>query len=253
MLTPICRERDAREVLTVVRTLRECIRAILEAAISSSIASSEGLALYVNSAQSKNVEYVLYSPKALMDAVEAHVAFSEDDVDPAEALSAVDPHDVVYGYIAVRKNSGKCWNSGEVKYSAARKGYGPLMYELAMSDFARLMPDHGGGSSPSARNVWAKYAERPDVKKLPFDDIANPKTKPTEDDCHVYMDPDGDIGYLNAAYQSKGDKVGKDTLVRSHQALVGQLTASGLKKSDIEIALSQMGDEYFGSRYRENV
>ncbi len=243
---------DNCRVVNTVEKLRECIRAILEAAISSSSASGQGLALYVNSTQSQKVEYVLYSPRALVDAIEAHNVFADDDVDLSEALGAVDPHDVIYGYIVVRKNSGKCWNSGEVKYSAARKGYGPLMYELAMSDFVRLMPDHGGGSSPSARNVWARYANRPDVKKLPFDDIANPKTEPKEDDCHVYMDPDGDIGYLNAAYQGKGDKAGKDALVRSHQALVGQLSSDGFKKSDVEIALSQMGDEYFGSRYREN-
>lgn len=238
-----------------MQELRRYVRKLLEAAISSNSAAAGGLALYVNSTQADKVEYVLYSTTGFKEALaKQDVTDDSEESDVVEALYALDPHDVIYGYIVVKAVVGKCWNAGEVKFSAARKGYGPLMYELAMADFGRLMPDHGGGSSPSARNVWTKYSQRSDVKALPFDDVKNPKTKPTEDDCHVYMDFDGDIGYLNAAYQGQGDSAGKSTLVRSHQAFVGQFTAGkSFGKSEVEFALSQMGDEYFGSRYRENV
>jgi hypothetical protein len=153
----------------------------------------------------------------------------------------------------VRPHKGDCWDAAEIKFSAAQKGYGPLMYELAMSDFGKIMSDHGAGSSGSARGVWQKYDQRADVKKLPFDDVKNPKTPPKNDDCKLIPDVDGDVAYLNQAYAGKGDVSGKQTLMRAHQALVGQMQADGYKPGDVELALRMMGDEYFGHRYRENL
>lgn len=224
------------------RDLRRLVRSLLEAAIAGKAAAGLGLAL-LRSNKGSGVEYVLYDP----------VKFYELTRDvPKDMLETIDPDEVIYGYLDVRPHKGDCWNAAEIKFAAARQGYGPLMYELAMSDFGKIMSDHGAGSSASARGVWQKYANRSDVEALPFDDIKNPKTPPKQDDCKLIPDFDGSNAYLNAAYAGNGDSSGKETMMRAHQALIGQMVADGHKKDNVDLALRMIGDEYFGHRYREN-
>jgi len=223
--------------------LRRIVRCLLEAAVAGQAAASQGLAL-LRKQNSKGVEYVLYNPTAL-----ARVSKGV----PGDELTGLDPTGVIVGYLDVRPHNGDCWDAAEVKFSAAEKGYGPLMYELAMGDFGKIMSDHGAGSSASARGVWQKYDQRSDVKKLPFDDVKNPKTPPKNDDCKIIPDVDGDIAYLNQAYAGKGDVSGKDALMSAHRAFVKQMESNGYKAGDVELAIRMMGDEYFGHRYRENV
>jgi hypothetical protein len=224
------------------RDLRRLVRSLLEAAVAGKTAAGQGLAL-LRKQNSHGIEYILYDPETF--------ARLTNGV-PGDELTGLDPTDVIVGYLDVRPHKGDCWDAAEIKFSAAQKGYGPLMYELAMSDFGKIMSDHGAGSSGSARGVWQKYDQRADVKKLPFDDVKNPKTPPKKDDCKMIPDVDGDVVYLNQAYAGKGDVSGKQTLMRAHQAFVGQMTADGYKPGDVELALRMMGDEYFGHRYREN-
>lgn len=225
------------------RDLRRLVRGLLEAAVAGKTAAGQGLAL-LRKQNSHGVEYILYDPETFMRMAKGV---------PSDELTGLDPTDVIVGYLDVRPHKGDCWDAAEIKFSAAQKGYGPLMYELAMSDFGKIMSDHGAGSSGSARGVWQKYDQRADVKKLPFDDVKNPKTPPKNDDCKMIPDVDGSVAYLNQAYAGKGDVSGKQTLMRSHQALLGQMQADGHKPGDVELALRMMGDEYFGHRYRENL
>ncbi len=225
------------------RDLRKLVRSLLEAAVAGKTAAGQGLAL-LRSNKGAGVEYVLYDPKKFYELTQGI---------PKDMLETIDPDEVIYGYLDVRPHKTDCWNAAEIKFAAARQGYGPLMYEMAMSDFGKIMSDHGAGSSPSARGVWQKYADRPDVKALPFDDVKNPKTPPKQDDCKMIPDFDGKNAYLNAAYAGSGDASGKDTLMRAHEALIGMMVADGHKKDNVDLALRMMGDEYFGQRYRENV
>lgn len=221
--------------------LRKLIRSLLEAAIVGTAAAGQGLAL-LRKKKNESVEYVLYKPSEF---------FKKAEGIPSDELSGIDFAGIIVGYIDVKTHNGDCWNAGEVKFSAAEKGYGPLMYELAMSDFGSLMSDKGAGTSQAARAVWQKYNQRPDIKKLPFDDVKNPKTPPKNDDCKVIPDYDGEIAYLNNAYSGAGDASGKDVMMRAHQALVGQMKAAGYDVNDVELAIRMMGDEYFGMRYRD--
>jgi hypothetical protein len=76
----------------------------------------------------------------------------------------------------------------EVRYVAAQKGWGPFIYDVAMSLSPGLMPDRLK-VSPAARHVWEVYAKRPDVEPI---DLA---------DYHVRLHDD-DV--LDRAYTMKG-------------------------------------------------
>jgi hypothetical protein len=70
----------------------------------------------------------------------------------------------VYGHIGIHKLSSGNWAVGGV---AAERGYGPLLYELAMTYVypAGLMPTRDGDVRGVAQNVWDRFLGRDDVAK----------------------------------------------------------------------------------------
>jgi len=159
----------------------------------------------------------------------------------------------IVGFISVLPHQGKCWNAGEVKLSAAQKGYGPLMYQFAMSDFTGgLFPDRGSTSS-AARVVWQKYGQRADVVKKKFDDEKNPKTPDPADDCSMARGTtmDGDEAYLNQAYDAPGDASGRSGFMTKHKEFLASMAAKKIQSGVVESTIENLGDEYFGGRYRD--
>lgn len=224
--------------------LRRLVRSLLEAAVVGKAAASRGLALYVRKSSTMR-GYILYSPENFAKKVE--------NINNAELLTihyaSPDILNIVVGFITVMPHKGECWNAAEVRLSAAEKGYGPLMYELVMSDYGVMMSDHGAGTSDSARKVWQKYDQRSDVKKLPFDDEDHPKTPPKEDDCKILSDDDDEIDYLNQAYAGQGDSSGKELMIQNHEAFINEMQEKDYSRSDVEKALKEMADSYFNERY----
>jgi hypothetical protein len=54
---------------------------------------------------------------------------------------------------------------GHVQAVSAEKGYGPLMYEIAMMDaYPAWLRPGSGSTTDQAFEVWKKFAERPDVE-----------------------------------------------------------------------------------------
>lgn len=184
--------------------------------------------------------YVLYNPAKLAEQI------------PLWQDAGGNVETVVYGYLDVKPHKGDCWNAGEIKFAAAQKGYGPLMYELAMSDFENgLFPDRLS-TSDAARNVWKKYTQRADVAKKPFDDKSKPKTPPKEDDCKMIPDFDGDEAYLNQAYIGRGDAAGKSQMIQLHKDSIMTVAEQlQTQPATVEQSILSMGDEYFGMRYRD--
>lgn len=219
--------------------LRRIVRHLLEAAVASTQAASQGLALY-RKGTGVSVVYVLYNPAKLAEQI------------PLWRDAGGDLSQVVYGYLDVRPHKSDCWGAGEIKFSAAQKGYGPLMYELAMSDFEGGLMSDRNSTSDAARKVWKTYNQRADVQKKPFDDPKNPKTPPKVDDCKFIPDFDGEEAYLNQAYVGSGDSGGKTQMMQLHKDSVATV-ADQLKipSNEIEQAIYHMGDEYFGMRYRD--
>lgn len=222
--------------------LRKVIRNILiEAAATSQTASSAGLALMRRSSSGGRSTYVLYVPSIMEKMIVS------GDIETDQIASAI------VGFMSILPHQGEAWNAGEVKLSAAQKGYGPLMYQFAMNDYAGgLFPDRGS-TSQAARKVWQVYNSRSDVEKKPFDNPKSPKTPDPIDD----MEPargtsyDGEEAYLNQAYDAPGDASGRSGMMQAHQQFLANMAAKGIQKPAVEATIENIGDEYFSARYRD--
>ena len=135
---------------------------------------------------------VLWSPTLMVSAMKAEGAVKGDPDSSFMALATID-HDEDDTYIlgiigldrlkksAAWNDSGKGW---EVVNVAAKKGYGPLMFNFAIGDLGAVIPDRNTMTDDSTR-VWKKFdtGASPGVKLKPLDDEDNPKTKTKIDDA----------------------------------------------------------------------
>jgi len=95
-------------------------------------------------------------------------------MDPYDAT----PQNFIKATITTEKyrGHGAPYGAHHVIASAAASGYGPLIYDIAMVHHGKLYADRGSVSK-TAKKVWSYYHNnRPDVKKLPIDNIYEPKT-----------------------------------------------------------------------------
>jgi hypothetical protein len=85
-------------------------------------------------------------------------------------------------------DQGPCHGAYTVQYAEARKGWGPLMYDIALEYVAKagtyLAPDRASVSS-KAKNVWDYYLNNraQDVEWIQLDDLRNTLTKTGRDNC----------------------------------------------------------------------
>ena len=137
----------------------------------------------------------------------------EPDVQPASKL----PFGSVSIVKADSQHDGKCLNGYIVYMAEAHRGWGPLLYEVALEWASQngggLIPDRGMVSEYAAA-VWEKYALRSDVDKKQLDvdhNLANgwmrefPQLTPDikVDDC--------DQGSAIVAARDRGDQNWMDT------------------------------------------
>jgi hypothetical protein len=221
-------------VTTNESLLREFIR---ESAVSISTAKDQHLALAIlGSDVMKTGErmYVLYDA-GLMDDLRQGTVLR----DAPRFL-----HHVV-GMIRVRDfpdQTAPSWGATEVINSAARLGYGPLLYDIVMSREGRIMSDRGFVSS-SALRVWKYYRDRrPDVKKLPLDDVEDPKTTPVVDDAELHVVGSGDIETDAVNYAYFGGDIDATPLTKSHESAIVE---SEVHSSDYERALEDATAAFF--------
>jgi len=92
----------------------------------------------------------------------------------------------VEGYVEMKLAKKGTLGAYVIFQSEATKGYGPLLYDLAIE----IAGNHGvtadrGSVSSDASNVWEYYYKnRNDITKKPLDDEDDPKTTPVEDDAN---------------------------------------------------------------------
>ncbi len=125
-----------------------------EEMISLDQATSQGIAFHINKNQ-HFIRLVLFKPEA------AEHYFRTN---PKERVML--RKEVFVGWLVMLKNSGCGLAKGyEIKLSNANKGYGPLLYELAMSatNGGWLMSDRKSVSD-KAVHVWNRMFERSDVE-----------------------------------------------------------------------------------------
>lgn len=155
--------------------LRQFVRACLvEAAVAIDHAVASGLALMIKD-EGELQKVVLYGPDQLMDAI---VDRRQADIDAtvrsifASAAHRAAPH---------------CGDDvRRVELSAARHGYGPMLYDILMSQGAWIMPDRQD-VSPSASMLWQRYGARSDVEFRPLDPSCRTFTR-QQDPRGAYLD-----------------------------------------------------------------
>ncbi len=234
-------------------SIRKYLRNVLitEAAASVSEAQGKGFALKKVYAGADTI-FLLYDPNFYLDQLKnwkKKRKIQEFNVDTAFQSSSG-----IVGMVAIRytnEDDGNCYGALVIQASAAEKGYGPLMYDIALSlsPSSTLIPDRNSVSK-QASGVWKYYLNnRSDVEKNKLDDINNPKTPPEEDDCEIYGDknrPELDYAYTINSSPSLGP------LFTNHEKLLSDLEK--LVEDDyshiVEEALKKAAIELFQSKYK---
>ena len=102
------------------------------------------------------------------------------------------------GRVAIMRPDHPCGDAWEVVLSRAPRGWGPMLYDVAME----WATQNGGGLvsdrssvSPSAREVWNYYlSKRGDVQSVQLDDLKNTITPEEEDNCKQHSSTVGRDG-----------------------------------------------------------
>ena len=128
----------------------------------------------------------------------------------------------VLGTIDIEKAwEGPSNGASMVHAPAASKGYGPLMYDIAMADTGELMPDREPGVSKSAQQVWKYYKNnRSDVIATPLDNRRNPQTPQKTDDAVVHKPGKENFGnFLDSSYHLEGTGPNTEAMTASFKQL----------------------------------
>lgn len=241
--------------------LRKFVSLVLtEAAISPNVISERELAVFLRPSRARNgFSMTLWNPRAVQERLDTMVRLPE--VRWEEMLDDLEANykDWTVGFIEMSKEksdtTGPAWGAWAVTAAAAEKGYGPFLYDLAMSYCKTIMSDRYTVSK-FAEKVWNKYATRSDIIAKPLDNVKNPQTPPPEDDAKVYQDRPA----LNYAY-STSHPLDVSKFVDKTQVEVMKITNSiaeklrGQKKSaemarDLYNTIYAAADDYFDMRYK---
>ncbi len=235
-------------------SLREFVRACLaEAATTVAGASAEGLCLSVKKTLSGgSMSFALYDPKPLLTALDGIEVPKErqewPDQGPARSsLSAALNAGILAMISVVRTPSDECKGAWEVQASAAKKGYGPTIYSIAMAVVpgGKIMADTLS-TSPSARKVWNHFRSEGFGTDTPVDAIR------LGTGCRQ-RDND-DSSPLAYAYQPVG-QIDVSGLIRSHQRVVGEvekrLDNLGLDEIEFDGLIRVASANFFDTRYSE--
>jgi hypothetical protein len=222
--------------------LREFIELLVHemAAIAPESATKQGLSLFVADTQDKKT-LVLYDPKGAGKALEnSRTAKKITEDDYMNALESC-----VIGFMVLKKPSYKQRGAYTVDTSAAKGGYGPLMYDIAMSHFGKITPSRKS-VSPAAEGVWNYYAfHRKDIHMEPLDDVNNPRTPDADDDSELHKK--ANINPLNYTYT--GAKVDTSRMEQNSERFLRAAEKSRFDRKMLERALRYAGSGFFRSSF----
>jgi hypothetical protein len=236
------------------RLLREYIKL----ALHESARGFDGLALS-KSESFVGVIFTLWDQKSLRDVVKSvaednTLAQSNDGTNArfAAIIRVAAYRSItqwVVGMIDLVRHHNELWNAWEVRASAARKGYGPLMYDIAMSECGCITSDRRNVSD-SAERVWSHYFNRrPDVSHLPFDDIKNPQTPPVVDDARLHGMEAGQSP-LDYAYEYEGASLDTSAaFARGDEAIKSIAKEFGIPDASLMGLVLRSGNGFFNEVY----
>ena len=225
--------------------IRQLIREMLQESVSpTSKAADQGLAVCTVGDPKTAGSLMIYDP-AIIDA-----SLAGDET--GDGFGAQNIFDTLYENPAVR--AGVTWQIGDTPCNAAKiilraasaegSGMGPAAYEAAMWYTGGLAPDRTEVHS-SAANVWKRYYARPDVEKLPFDDVENPETPPPDDDCEMHEERP----YLNYSYSLPREPAGLAKMEAAHELCMQKCKELGIENLQYGLMLLFRG--LFQARYSE--
>lgn len=237
------------------------------------ITDVSNVALYVEE-RKNNYFLILYNKNNWKDILKNYLLPSDKEKETKDIL----------GYIRISKEnlfplSLPCWSPprGEktwyMQNSAAQSGYGPLMYDLALSyvklkGYNGLVPDRNSVSK-SAEKIWSQYYERGlgvtgiKVNHKQLDNYPpNNKTPETEDDCYIHRNKILDQLYFanstNKALISKLIKAHEETFLIVKKNVVNYLKSlndpyidvtSINKLEKFNLILLELGQQLFDFKY----
>jgi hypothetical protein len=136
-------------------TILELRSLIKEAMVTAEQAVSQNIALY-SSESGNSIWFMLYDSHVIAG---SYHMFAPSEPVKNMLLSAI------YGVMWLEFNHD--FDAYEVHLSKADHGYGPLLYDIAMSTGLSLIPDQNS-ITPDAMNIWKNYMSRKDIKKTPI-------------------------------------------------------------------------------------
>lgn len=115
------------------------------------------------------------------------------DCDPMSVLENNNIKPIIGSIVIEKHPKEMIWSTISI---AAEHGYGPLLYEIAMSNIYPhyLSPDDPSRVSDDAKNIWKKFCSRKDTNKKikfqlekPFELINHPALKINPNYCLFYQ------------------------------------------------------------------
>lgn len=194
--------------------LREFVRSVLrEAAVPAAAAAASGVGFVEYPRHGRTVLYETEVVKKLVQGKRPHELVE---------LLAENERSFIVGSLSVHEETHDV-NGTDVKISvvsasAARRGFGPLLYDLRMSE-GYLASDRGVVSY-RAKELWAKYEQRNDVECIKLNDGAG---------FHAE-------DFLNKVYRLKSP-VDSSALEQNHEMLFEQLAKGPDGKYRAQFAL----------------
>lgn len=119
---------------------------------------SNNMKLYIVE-EGKFKRFVIFNTKKFLTYI------NSNKIKTSEISKEEDPLDPIIGTIVIEQDSQKMsWITSSI---AAKHGYGPLCYEIAMSNIypQYLCPDDPSRVNDDARIVWKKFCSRKDISK----------------------------------------------------------------------------------------
>jgi hypothetical protein len=122
---------------------------------------------------------------------------------------------------------GECNDAWQVSTAVSReRGWGTKVY-LAAFELLRNVSPNRYSVSASAEGMWKSLTRRGIVAPEPFDDVDDPKTPPTSDDCKVFKLSDP---VLNSSFKLVGSIPEEVTqLLEAGEEHLRELSRSGTK------------------------
>lgn len=113
------------------------------------------------------IKEAIFTRIVIFDTIKFYKNLEKQELTKLNPFYRTNKESAILGSIVIEKNPKEmCWGTVSI---AAEHGYGPLLYELAMTDIFPnfLTSDTPDRVSDEAKTIWDKFYLRKDVTKIP--------------------------------------------------------------------------------------